>query len=41
VLDDMRLSLEMYLKDIPGNKSLENQLSEVGLYITEKAYQKN
>lgn len=36
-LDDMRLSLEIFLKEILGNqKSLENQLSEIGKYQKEK-----
>ena len=31
VLDDMRLALELFLKEILNNqKSLENQLSEIG-----------
>lgn len=37
VLDDMRLSLETFLKEILKNqKSLENQLSEVGKFQKEK-----
>lgn len=41
VLDDMRLSLETHLKKILNNdKSLENQLSEVGKYIQEKGLSK-
>ena len=37
VLDDMRLSLETFLKEILGNqKSLENQLAEIGKYQKEK-----
>lgn len=37
VLDDMRLSLETFLKEILSNqKSLENQLAEVGKYQKEK-----
>jgi hypothetical protein len=37
VLDDMRLSLETFLKEILKNqKSLENQLSEIGKYQKEK-----
>ena len=37
VLDDMRLSLETFLKEVLGNqKSLENQLSEVGKYQKDK-----
>lgn len=41
VLDDMRLSLETHLKKVlNNNKSLENQLSEVGKYIQEKGLSK-
>ena len=37
VLDDIRLSLELLLKDILKNeKSLENQLSSLGSFIQEK-----
>jgi hypothetical protein len=36
-LDDLRLSLEMLLKQLLGNdKSLENQLSIIGTYIKER-----
>lgn len=36
-LDDLRLSLELLLKDIlSNNKSLENQLSEIGKYQKQK-----
>lgn len=41
VLDDMRLSLETHLKKVLNNdKSLENQLSEVGKYIQENGLSK-
>ena len=41
VLDDMRLSLETHLKEILNNdKSLENQLSEVGKYLQTKGLSK-
>ncbi len=37
LLDDLRLSLELLLKSILNNeKSLENQLSEIGTFIKEK-----
>lgn len=37
VLDDMRLSLETFLKEVLGNqKSLENQLADVGKYQKDK-----
>ena len=37
VLDDMRLALETFLREILGNqKSLENQLAEVGKYQKDK-----
>lgn len=37
LLDDLRLSLEVFLKSILNNtKSLENQLSEIGLFIQSK-----
>jgi len=37
VLDDMRLSLELFLKEILKNqKSLENQLSDIGKFQKEK-----
>ncbi|MGE4332313.1 MAG: hypothetical protein AB7E53_04480 [Macellibacteroides sp.] len=37
VLDDMRLSLETFLREILGNqKSLENQLAEIGKYQKDK-----
>lgn len=41
VLDDMRLSLETHLKKTLNNeKSMENQLSEIGKYIQEKGLSK-
>ena len=41
VLDDMRLSLETHLKKVLNNdKSLENQLSEIGKYIQENGLSK-
>lgn len=37
VLDDMRLCLELLLKKIfNNNKSLENQISEIGNFVTKK-----
>lgn len=38
LLDDLRLSIEILIKNILGNqKSLENQFSELGIYLDDKS----
>lgn len=42
LVDDLRLSLELLLKDIfQNNKSLENQISEIGVFISKNGGSKH